>query len=152
MSGAGLEKHMRKLNLFFRAKIILALALAFFSVRFLSGQIFVGNTPTVSPSFIARVKNAPQLFAGLFRQSKRFLASLPYLGKKEKGTTSIISNLPRATSPPDVVFVPVAKGISTGVSSSSHTKYVKIEKGTTFQVTSQKLPDGREIKVLLPAR
>lgn len=132
---------MKHINLF---KSMLALALAFGVVQIAnSQQVFLGNTPTVNPLFMARLKNSPSYVASLpgtlfsrltGNQAEKAFASLPKVEPEQV--------------PKGLLFNSIAKGALAAEDSQTGKKYLKLQKGTKVRITVQTLPDGTQQKTL----
>ncbi len=135
-----------------KIKLLVVLITVFLGVKIIAPQVFLANSPRISPIFITQLKNAPAYFASL---PGNLVASLNSFGKKPLAPTSeIFSQIPRVSPPPGIMFQFVAKGIKAAEDKTTNTIYFTVEKGTKFKVVETEItrPDGtkKKVKLLIP--
>lgn len=124
----------------------------FLGVEVIAPQVFLANSPRISPIFIARLKNAPAYFASL---PGNLIASLNPFGKKlSSPTAEIFSQIPKVNPPAGIIFQSVAKGVKAAEDKTTNTIYFTIEQGTQFRVIETEItqPDGtkKKVKLMIP--
>lgn len=122
-----------------RVKIIIAMLLGLVAMNVIRGQqVFLAESPTLNPFFIARVQNLPNA-------TSNFVASLGSIFDGSRGTKQTIKEIavqPRSS----LNFVPVAKGVQAAEDPSTGEKFVKLKKGSKVRVVEQVGADGQVTK------
>jgi hypothetical protein len=134
-----------------RGMIVLSILISLAVVKFGSPQVFLADTPTVKPEFIASVKNLPGVVA---QMPGRLVALLPKFGQNQSplrqdsvGQAGIALNkIEQVTPPPDAPFRSIAKGVSAAETSDGK-KYLKIEAGTKYTTKTETI-NGKEYQVI----
>lgn len=110
-------------------------------MRFLTPRIFVADTPTLNPDFIATLQKSP-------------FAVVAYLGNIQEDASLKdhleTAKIPRVSPPNGLTYVPFAKGVEASEGSDDRKRYIKIEKGTKLEMHTITLSDGKIVKVYIP--
>ena len=135
-----------------KIKLLTVMIAVFLGVEVIAPQVFLANSPRISPIFVARLKNAPTYFASL---PGNLIASLNPFGKKlSSPTAEIFSQIPKVNPPAGIIFQSVAKGVKAAEDKTTNTIYFTIEQGTQFRVIETEItqPDGtkKKIKLMIP--
>jgi len=135
-----------------KIKLLAIMIAVFLGVEVIAPQVFLANSPRISPIFIARLKNTPAYFASL---PGNLIASLNPFGKKlSSPTAEIFSQIPKVNPPAGIIFQSVAKGVKAAEDKKTNTIYFTVEKGTQFKVIETEITqsDGtkKKIKLLIP--
>jgi len=126
-----------------KQRILIAVSIIFsFSImRLMTPRIFVANTPTLNPEFIATLQKSP-------------VAVFAYLGNiKEDATLKDhieTAKIPRAIPPVGIKYIPIAPGVYASETTENSKKFIKIEKGTKLEVHTVTLSNGKTVKVYVP--
>ena len=136
---------MQKINIDSKKIKLLAIMIAvFLGIEVVAPQVFLANSPRISPIFIARFKNMPAYFASLN----------PFGKKLSSPTAEIFSQIPKVNPPAGIIFQSVAKGVKAAEDKKTNTIYFTVEKGTQFKVIETEITqsDGtkKKIKLLIP--
>ena len=121
-----------------RIKIVLVLLFTFFSVKLITPNLFIANSPRINPLFITGIINAPKEIALL---PGKFLSSLSNIRfnlfnneTNIKVDPEIIAKVKQVIPPPNAVFKYVSKGVSAAEDPQTGEKYIRIEAGTKYKI------------------
>jgi len=124
-----------------RILIAVSIVFAFSIMRSLSPRLFVANTPTLNPEFVATLQKSP-------------VAVFAYLGNIQEDATLKdhleTAKIPRSIPPEGLSYTPIAKGVQASEITENNKKYIKIEKGTKLEVHTVILSDGKTVKIYVP--
>lgn len=121
--------------------IFVSILFSFSIMRSLSPRLFVANTPTLNPEFVATLQKSP-------------VAVFAYLGNIQEDATLKdhleTAKIPRSIPPEGLEYEPIARGVYASEITENDKKYIKIEKGTKLEVHTVVLSDGNTVKVYVP--
>ncbi len=116
-----------------RFRILMILGVAFFLSHGLNKEVFIANSPEVSPQFIAKLRDLPGTMKSL---PQDMIALIPGFGKKAPSKTEdIFANLPEEKIPEGLTFAPLSKSVRAAEDPSTGQGYIQIDQGTQYQVT-----------------
>lgn len=135
--------------------IIGALIFSYFIVRIMTPQVFIQNSPTLDPQFIANVKDLPALFkkngnnviliaTNIFRGIK--VGTTP----GETVSQNALLGLTQDQVPQDLKFNSFVKGVAAAEDTATGKKYIKMSAGTKYKVSDRTMKvvvDGIEQEV-----
>ena len=127
---------MKKVINTIRIKILIVVLISFFAVKTIAPQMFLADTPFVSPDFITRLKNYPAELASV---PGRLIAGLNPFGKKDE-----FPDVKIVTPPPNVIFRSISKGVYAGEDPTTGQKYIKVEAGTKYRIVGTVTINGKE--------
>ena len=94
--------------------------------------MFLHNSPSIDPVFIARLKNLPSTVKDSGKNISLLANNLfSGLGSKTKDT---FVGIAQDKIPVNLVFSPVTKGVAAAEDSATKKKYVQLEKNTAYHI------------------
>jgi len=121
--------------------IVVSIVFAFVIMRSMTPRLFVANTPTLNPDFVATLQKSP-------------IAVFAYLGNIQEDATLKdhleTAKIPRAIPPEGTNYAPFAKGVQASEGGENERRFVKIEKGTKLEIHTITLSGGNTVKVYVP--
>ncbi|NTU47295.1 hypothetical protein HGA88_06760 [Candidatus Roizmanbacteria bacterium] len=131
-------------------KIILSLILAFVLVKTMGYfSVFLPNTPTINPVFVAQLSRLPQETASFPHYFIAFVSDKitdPWGTEQSKLDQTLKNSI--AVPPASAVFKPLASGVMAAEDKKTGITYVQLKKGTRVQITTTVGKDGKEVKTL----
>jgi len=110
-------------------------------MRSMTPRLFIANTPTLNPDFVATLQKSP-------------IAVFAYLGNIQEDASLRdhleTAKIPRAIPPEGTNYVPFAKGVQASEGGENERRFVKIEKGTKLEIHTITLSGGNTVKVYVP--
>lgn len=136
-----------------RIKIVIVLLLTFVSVKTISPNVFLADSPRINPLFIAKILNTPRNIAAM---PGKFLSSLStfklfnvdFSNNTTSGNMTSLSDQNRTAqarfiSPPaGLIFKSISKNVSAAEDPDSGNKYIKVEAGTKYKIIGYITLDG----------
>lgn len=121
--------------------IVGALIFAYCIVKISTPQVFLHNSPSIDPVFIAKVRDFPTTTKEIGKAATLFATNIFF--RKKTGTqpsTSVSStkNIIAGTAPEAVplnlVFSPITKGVAAAEDATTKKKYVQLKKNTAYHI------------------
>ncbi len=108
-----------------KIKLIFVLVLSFLVVKFLSPQIFLADSPKISPLFIAKLINIPN-----------YVASIPQTISSlfNNSATQDINKVAVKNVPTGLNFSSLSKGVEAAEDTQNNKVYLKIQPGTAYSI------------------
>jgi hypothetical protein len=124
-----------------KIKLIFVIFISFFTVKFITPQIFLANTPKISPLFIAKLIKMPT-----------YIASIPQkLGNifdyKNKTKTDLNQLAVKNPLPKDLFFNNITTNVSAAEDKKTKKVYLKIQSGTSYTIEEIEI-NGVKKKIL----
>lgn len=117
-----------------------ALIFSYCIVKIFTPQVFLHNSPSVNPVFIARLKNLPSTTKEV-GQAVTLFATNVFFGKKSgtqppasSSQKNIIAGTTPETVPMNLVFSPITKGVAAAEDTVTKKKYVQLKKNTQYHI------------------
>lgn len=120
--------------------MLIIIILSFLVVKYVSPQVFIANTPTVNPLFIANIMNTPSYIASIPQKiSNMFII---------RTTQPEIAKVTIKNPPPGLIFKPL-QGVSAQVAEDPATgkKYLNMPAGTKYKLEDIEV-NGKMMKVI----
>lgn len=117
-----------------RVKIALAMLLAFSALSLIQSQkVFLANSPSLNPVFIASLKSLPANTIAFIQH--------PLAKPHERKVYGALNEL--AVQPKEGMnFLPYAKGVEAAEDPVTGKKVLKLKKGTKVRILEEPQPDG----------
>ena len=118
--------------------LMLALLATFAAVKLITPQVFLADTPRISPMFISNIQNVPST-----------LASIPQsiLQLFNNSQVQNIENVAVKAVPSGLNFSNVATGVQAAEDNQNNKVYLKLQPGTYYQI-QEIVVNGVKKKVL----
>lgn len=116
--------------------------MSFNLVKVFSPKIFIANSPKFKPEFIAFIERPTNILpATQFTKLLSFGFIVDHIET---------AKIPKTTPPNGTSYIQVAKGVYASESQTDKTRYIKINKGTTLEVHSVNLSNGKSVNIYVP--
>lgn len=119
-----------------------ALIFAYCIVKISTPQVFLHNSPSIDPAFIARLKNLPSTTKEVGQVATLFATNV-FFGKKSgtqpqtpasSSLKNTIAGTAQETVPMNLVFSPITKGVAAAEDVTTKKKYVQLKKNTAYHI------------------
>ena len=138
-----------------RIKIVLVLLFTYVSIKLVSPNIFLANSPKINHLFIVKIINTPKNIAAM---PGKFLSSLsafrlfnisspidtPSVNTASQNGQNRIAKMKFVSPPPELIFNAISKNVSAAEDPETGNKYIKVEAGTKYKIVGYITIDGMQ--------